>query len=307
MREDCEVACDAIALKNLDYSEYKNYGKTVLKLLRLFSESNFIPLTAGISKNKSSYKRRIIMISNFKKRKFIFTVGSIVLIAIVACIGFIKINSLSDKSTKSTKVVVQKKAAPVKKTDNKVNKPDNTAVNSQISDKAVAQNKQVNQPAPIKKSRVVQNELATVNTNKAVQPVKKVVTPPSNPTPPVKKVVTEESNVYVSKNLGIVMTFPESWSGKYSVEETSDYLDIYFNDHKNKGLLLLVKRNSPNLSGDGYDPIIDGKYVYRIGDNDYFIAGTTGVTVDDNQPDFKNFMQMHSELPQVINSMRAIQ
>ncbi|URZ14647.1 hypothetical protein [Clostridium felsineum] len=232
------------------------------------------------------------MISNFKKRKFIFTVGSIVLIAIVACIGFIKINSLSDKSTKSTKVVVQKKVAPVKKTDNKVNKPDNTAVNSQVSDKAVAQNKQVNQPSPIKKSRAVQNELATVNTNKAVQPV--------------KKVVTEESNVYVSKNLGIVMTFPESWSGKYSVEETSDYLDIYFNDHKNKGLLLLVKRNSPNLSGDGYDPIIDGKYVYRIGDNDYFIAGTTGVTVDDNQPDFKNFMQMHSELPQVINSMRAI-
>ncbi|URZ08345.1 hypothetical protein [Clostridium felsineum] len=246
------------------------------------------------------------MISNFKKRKFIFTVGSIVLIAIVACIGFIKINSLSDKSTKGNKVVVQKKAALVKKTDNKVNKPDNTAVNSQVSDKAVAQNKQVNQPAPIKKSRVVQNELATVNTNKAVQPVKKVVTPPSNPTPPVKKVVTEESNVYVSKNLGIVMTFPESWSGKYSVEETSDYLDIYFNDHKNKGLLLLVERNSPNLSGDGYDPIIDGKYVYRIGDNDYFIAGTTGVTVDDNQPDFKNFMQMHSELPQVINSMRAI-
>ncbi|URZ03321.1 hypothetical protein [Clostridium felsineum] len=232
------------------------------------------------------------MISNFKKRKFIFTVGSIVLIAIVACIGFIKINSLSDKSTKGNKVVVQKKAALVKKTDNKVNKPDNTAVNSQVSDKAVAQNKQVNQPAPIKKSRVVQNELATVNTNKAVQPV--------------KKVVTEESNVYVSKNLGIVMTFPESWSGKYSVEETSDYLDIYFNDHKNKGLLLLVERNSPNLSGDGYDPIIDGKYVYRIGDNDYFIAGTTGVTVDDNQPDFKNFMQMHSELPQVINSMRAI-
>ncbi|MDF2941287.1 MAG: peptidase BlaR1 [Herbinix sp.] len=87
IHEDCEISCDAAALQYVKEEEYQNYGSTVIKLIKLISESNFIPATAGIWKNKSSYKRRIIMISKFKKSKWTSTLLSIILIVSVALIG----------------------------------------------------------------------------------------------------------------------------------------------------------------------------------------------------------------------------
>ncbi|MDF2804768.1 MAG: peptidase BlaR1, partial [Anaerocolumna sp.] len=87
IHEDCEISCDAEALKYLKEEEYQQYGSTIIKLIRLFSESNFIPTTAGISKNKSSYKRRIIMISRFKTSKWIGTFLSLIIIVVVAAVG----------------------------------------------------------------------------------------------------------------------------------------------------------------------------------------------------------------------------
>jgi bla regulator protein BlaR1 len=87
VHEDCEISCDAAALQYVKEEEYQSYGNTVIKLIKLLSESNFIPATAGIWKNKSSYKRRIIMISKFKKSKWTSTLFSIILILSVAFIG----------------------------------------------------------------------------------------------------------------------------------------------------------------------------------------------------------------------------
>lgn len=61
IHEDCEISCDAAALKYVKKGHYQDYGSTIIKLLRLFSESNFIPVTAGISKNKSSYKSNLVI------------------------------------------------------------------------------------------------------------------------------------------------------------------------------------------------------------------------------------------------------
>ncbi len=87
IHEDKEIACDAEALRYIREEEYQSYGNTIIKLIRLFSESNFIPVTAGIGKNKSSYKRRILMISKFKKSKWTSTLLTVVLIIIVAAAG----------------------------------------------------------------------------------------------------------------------------------------------------------------------------------------------------------------------------
>jgi bla regulator protein BlaR1 len=87
IHEDCEISCDAAALSYIDEEEYHSYGSTIIKLIKLYSESNFIPVTAGISKNKSSYKRRIIMISKFRKSKWINTLLALVLIISVGLTG----------------------------------------------------------------------------------------------------------------------------------------------------------------------------------------------------------------------------
>ncbi len=87
LHEDCEISCDSEALRYLKSEEYQNYGITVIKLIKLFSESNFIPVTAGLWKHKSNYKRRIIMITKYKKQRWINTLITLILIIIVGLVG----------------------------------------------------------------------------------------------------------------------------------------------------------------------------------------------------------------------------
>jgi bla regulator protein blaR1 len=87
IHEECEISCDAAALKYIKEEDYQSYGNTIIKLIKLFSETNFIPATAGISKNKSSYRRRIIMISKYKKSKWTSTLLTVLLIMTIAAVG----------------------------------------------------------------------------------------------------------------------------------------------------------------------------------------------------------------------------
>lgn len=103
IHEDCEVSCDAAALRHIKEEEYHSYGNTIIKLIKLFSESNFIPVTAGIGKNKSNYKRRIIMISKYKKSKWISTFLTIIVIISVGVIGLTGCNLITkDKGNNET-------------------------------------------------------------------------------------------------------------------------------------------------------------------------------------------------------------
>lgn len=102
IHEDCEIACDAEVLKYLKEDEYQRYGSTIIKLIRLFSESNFIPATAGISKNKTNYRRRIIMISRFKQSKWTGTLLAVIIIFVVASVGLTGCNAATKTQQEST-------------------------------------------------------------------------------------------------------------------------------------------------------------------------------------------------------------
>lgn len=65
--EDGEEACDAYVLSYLNETEQKNYGATIINLEKIMLRPQF---TIGISRmvsNKSSIKRRIMRIVNYKK------------------------------------------------------------------------------------------------------------------------------------------------------------------------------------------------------------------------------------------------
>jgi bla regulator protein BlaR1 len=87
IHEDCEISCDAEVLKYFGEDHHQEYGSTILKLLRLHADSRFIPVTAGIGKHKSSYRRRIIMIKRFKKYRWTNTLVTLILILAVGLIG----------------------------------------------------------------------------------------------------------------------------------------------------------------------------------------------------------------------------
>ncbi|MGY1423376.1 M56 family metallopeptidase [Bacillus cereus] len=84
MREDQEIACDALALTYVNSEEILEYGHTVIALLE--HHSNFCPMpgVANLSKNKSALKRRIIMIKKFSKNSYRWSALGIAIVTTVS-------------------------------------------------------------------------------------------------------------------------------------------------------------------------------------------------------------------------------
>ncbi|WDV45375.1 M56 family metallopeptidase [Clostridiaceae bacterium M8S5] len=87
MDQDCEVACDAKALNYIETKDHKQYGFTIIKLIEIFSRSNYTPGTLGIVGNKSNIKRRIEMISIFNKNSWKWAITGIVVFAALGVVG----------------------------------------------------------------------------------------------------------------------------------------------------------------------------------------------------------------------------
>ncbi|PGK41606.1 transcriptional regulator [Bacillus anthracis] len=83
MREDQELACDALALTCIDSEEQIAYGHTIISLLEHYSGYYQVPGVANFSKNKRMLKRRILMIKKFKKKSYRWSaLGAVAVIAV---------------------------------------------------------------------------------------------------------------------------------------------------------------------------------------------------------------------------------
>ncbi|WP_234124968.1 M56 family metallopeptidase [Clostridium hydrogenum] len=67
MRQDCEISCDYQVISHLAKDENVQYGNTILKILELGGGSRRLTGTTPMLTNNSEIKRRIIMISKYKK------------------------------------------------------------------------------------------------------------------------------------------------------------------------------------------------------------------------------------------------
>jgi Tol biopolymer transport system component/beta-lactamase regulating signal transducer with metallopeptidase domain len=87
MRMDRELACDALVLSRTQKEESQEYGRAIVGLLRRFSRSRPLPAMAGILENRSQLKRRITMITEFKKKSYQWSPLAVILIIILACVS----------------------------------------------------------------------------------------------------------------------------------------------------------------------------------------------------------------------------
>jgi beta-lactamase regulating signal transducer with metallopeptidase domain len=86
MREDQELSCDAGAISHIHPDEVKEYGYTIIKLLENYRQSSWVPAVAHFSADKSQLKRRIQMITFFKKHSYKWSVlGLAVIIFLSGC------------------------------------------------------------------------------------------------------------------------------------------------------------------------------------------------------------------------------
>jgi len=87
MRMDRELACDALVLTRTGQDKSHEYGGAILGLLRRFSRPRRLPAMAGIVENRSQLKRRIAMITQFKKNSYKWSPLAVMLIVVLACIS----------------------------------------------------------------------------------------------------------------------------------------------------------------------------------------------------------------------------
>lgn len=78
MRQDCEIACDALVLSHIDQDEYTGYGQTIIHLVANIKRSYQPIATVGIVGSKHELKRRIKMITLFKKNAYRLSIISII-------------------------------------------------------------------------------------------------------------------------------------------------------------------------------------------------------------------------------------
>jgi hypothetical protein len=64
--------------------EFEKYGLTIVGLLEKFSRARSLPIMAAVSEDKSNLKKRITMISHFKKEPYVWSVLAVTLIILLS-------------------------------------------------------------------------------------------------------------------------------------------------------------------------------------------------------------------------------
>lgn len=135
MKQDCEIACDRHVISYLKSYENIRYGEALIKMIKLSSSRQWIPIAASLSNNKFEIKRRITMITKYKKLSIGGIIFGGVLIALISFIGLtngiakadIPNNSnnvdikaaenIKDKSTKSLTITLEDNMDGINKLD----------------------------------------------------------------------------------------------------------------------------------------------------------------------------------------------
>ncbi|PGS64629.1 M56 family metallopeptidase [Bacillus thuringiensis] len=107
MREDQELACDALALTRIDAEEQLAYGHTIISLLEHYSGYYHVPSIANFSKNKRALKRRILMIKKFQKNSYRWSALGVVAVIAVSSVSLL--NARADMPINSKKQQIEEK------------------------------------------------------------------------------------------------------------------------------------------------------------------------------------------------------
>ncbi len=104
MKEDSELACDALALSYINSNEYKKYAMTIIHLLDIVLKTKYTLATVSIINGRKRVERRIKMICNFKNSTKLKKFTSCFIALVIVCIGAVPIWAFSggDKTIEAT-------------------------------------------------------------------------------------------------------------------------------------------------------------------------------------------------------------
>jgi len=115
MKQDCEISCDATVLKVLNQDEYIKYGLTIIQMMKMISESRWVPGTVGFASKYN--KRRITMIKFYKNASIKWS--AVALFTLVLLTGCTSITGVSEQ-TSAESSTSQETGTDTSATDNSV-------------------------------------------------------------------------------------------------------------------------------------------------------------------------------------------
>lgn len=136
MKQDRELACDALVLTYLDSSEHNNYGRIIIKILELLNQNRVYTPILGFLRGKNQVKRRIEMIKKFSNNKYRISLGIAILFVVVGALFLTNRLDVFDKSQVSIDTVGENNNENQQEASNinEINDANNQSSNSENND-----------------------------------------------------------------------------------------------------------------------------------------------------------------------------
>ncbi|MGL4108730.1 M56 family metallopeptidase [Clostridium sp. LP20] len=298
-KSDCENACDAFVLKRLSTEKIKPYAETIIKLASIIKTSKSTNLNLGII-NKKDIKRRIFMITKFKKKSVIVTLSSCIIIAIISviCLTNPKVEANNPTSIPPDSI---------------------SETDSPIQD-------------------VISNNTKEKETDSLQQEksIKQAETSKPQTVPLSSETVINDKIIYKNNKLGIQLTMPLSWKNKYIINESdsslmiSYKLDYYskYNDDSSRSYFKF--EDTPPDSNSAYDYPKERHVATIWNTNNYsfdymahldsmegvprfvtingtkFVIGGPTDALELDDPDRPGLQDFKKSLPAVLNNIKEI-
>lgn len=149
MSIDREIACDALAMSALGENQSLNYGMTILKTVKRFKSNKVVYGMESFANNKYEVKRRIKMISKFKKRSYKFSIVAVVILVVVGAITLTNSKSIGLTGKNDSHKIAENKSQPKVKVSKDANTT-NTTNTTNAGNAAVKSSEAVNQTDKLK-------------------------------------------------------------------------------------------------------------------------------------------------------------
>lgn len=116
----------------------------------------------------------------------------------------------------------------------------------------------------------------------------------------------DSGTIHFKSQAGYTIDFPKSWEGKYTINENPESLTVIFKtDYPTNGAPWLFTVSVANTVNQLDYDTIGSKKLINVGNTTYFIGGPTGLTLNENNPDFDTYLKMGNERYKVVNSIKV--
>lgn len=93
------------------------------------------------------------------------------------------------------------------------------------------------------------------------------------------------------------------------MKENSNGISVYFKPvskvSDGTGLYFCILKKTANLNEEMFDSVASKREV-TVNGTSYFLGGPTDVNFPEDNPEFKDFINLQKQIPTIINSIKAI-